>query len=97
MTEPSPQNRLQSPTDRLSGMNTYIEGKMKRYSLMFSVNGGAFLIAKLFAEQNTALVQISSVEIFRICEFCRLAQAARTADQIAGAVADRLANFPILN
>jgi hypothetical protein len=53
MTEPTPENRLQSPTERLSGMNTYIEGKMKRYSLMFSVNGGAFLIAKLFAEQNT--------------------------------------------
>jgi hypothetical protein len=47
--------------------------------------------------EHEVLVQISSVEIFRICEFCRLAQAARTADQIAGAVADRLANFPILN
>jgi hypothetical protein len=49
------------------------------------------------ARLDEVLVQISSVEIFRICEFCRLAQAARTADQIAGAVADRLANFPILN
>ena len=53
MTEHSQSNLLKSPADKLSGMNTYIEGKMKRYSLMFSVNGGAFLIAKLFAEEKT--------------------------------------------
>jgi hypothetical protein len=28
----------------------YLEGKMKRYSLLFSVNGGAFAIATLFNE-----------------------------------------------
>jgi hypothetical protein len=28
----------------------YLEGKMKRYSLLFSVNGGAFAIAKLLSE-----------------------------------------------
>jgi hypothetical protein len=56
MTEQTQSNLLKSPTERLSGMNTYIEGKMKRYSLMFSVNGGAFLLAKLFAEENTRQV-----------------------------------------
>jgi hypothetical protein len=53
MTEQKRSNLLESPTDKLSGMNTYIEGKMKRYYLMFSVNGGAFLVAKLFAEEKT--------------------------------------------
>ena len=56
MTEQNHPNLLKSPTDILSGMNTYIDGKMKRYSLMFSVNGGAFLISKLFAEENTRQV-----------------------------------------
>jgi len=28
----------------------YLEGKMRRYSLLFSVNGGAFLIAKLIGD-----------------------------------------------
>lgn len=53
MTEQNQENQLKSPAERLNGMNTYIEGKMKRYSLMFSVNGGAFLIAKLFTEKDT--------------------------------------------
>jgi len=56
MTQQNQANTLMSPPERLSGMNTYIEGKMKRYSLMFSVNGGAFLIAKLFTEENTRKV-----------------------------------------
>jgi hypothetical protein len=54
MTEQNQSNRLTSAADRLSGVNTYIEGKMKRYSLLFSVNGGAFLIARLFAEEEKA-------------------------------------------
>jgi hypothetical protein len=56
MVEPNQPNLLKSPTERLSGMNTYIEGKMRRYSLMFSVNGGAFAIAKLFAQGNTQIL-----------------------------------------
>jgi len=44
---------LVSPSDKLNGMNAYIEGKMKRYNLLFAVNGGAFAIAKLFGEPNT--------------------------------------------
>ena len=32
----------------------YEEGKHRRYGLLFSVNGGAFAIAKLFSDANTA-------------------------------------------
>lgn len=53
MTQPNQSNFLTTAAERLSGMNTYIDGKMKRYSLLFSVNGGAFLIGKLFTEENT--------------------------------------------
>jgi hypothetical protein len=41
---------LTDPTDQLSGISTYLEGKMKRYNLMFAVNGGAFAVAKLIAK-----------------------------------------------
>jgi hypothetical protein len=33
--------------DRILAMSAYIEGKMKRYNLLFAVNGGAFAIARL--------------------------------------------------
>lgn len=35
------------PDDKIPAMNAYIEGKMKRYNLLFAVNGGAFAIARL--------------------------------------------------
>ena len=38
---------LQTDSEKISGLSAYIDGKMKRYSLLFSVNGGAFAIAKL--------------------------------------------------
>lgn len=41
---------LKNDTDVLTALSTYIDGKMKRYSLMFAVNGGAFAVAKLMAE-----------------------------------------------
>jgi hypothetical protein len=44
---------LNNPSERLEGMNTYMEGKMKRYSLLFAVNGGAFAIAKVFGEHDS--------------------------------------------
>jgi hypothetical protein len=47
---------LNGPTDKLQGLNTYIDGKMRRYSLLFTVNGGAFAIAKLLGEQQTGKV-----------------------------------------
>jgi hypothetical protein len=44
---------LDTPEKQLTGLGTYIDGKMKRYSLLFSVNGGAFAIAKLMNGANT--------------------------------------------
>ncbi len=32
----------------------YEDGKHRRYGLLFSVNGGAFAVAKLFSDANTA-------------------------------------------
>jgi hypothetical protein len=35
---------------------SYEDGKHRRYSLLFAVNGGAFAIAKLYAEKNAPAV-----------------------------------------
>jgi hypothetical protein len=35
---------------QLQALETYIDGKMRRYNLLFAVNGGAFAIAKLFSD-----------------------------------------------
>lgn len=45
---------LKTEVEKLDGLRTYIDGKMRRYGLLFSVNGGAFAIAKLMADDNTA-------------------------------------------
>ena len=45
---------LETDPQKLDGMRTYIDGKMRRYSLLFSVNGGALAIGKLMADANTA-------------------------------------------
>jgi hypothetical protein len=34
-------------SDRIAAMNSYIDGKMKRYNLLWAVNGGAFAVARL--------------------------------------------------
>ncbi|PYS91413.1 MAG: hypothetical protein DMF64_12050 [Acidobacteria bacterium] len=39
--------------DKLQGLGTYIDGKMKRYNLLFAVNGGAFALAKLLFDPKT--------------------------------------------
>jgi hypothetical protein len=41
--------------------------------------------------------KFSALKYYEGCEFCRRDQAARTAAQIAGAVAHRPASFPVLN
>jgi hypothetical protein len=43
---------LDTDDKKLTGLGTYIDGKMKRYSLLFSVNGGAFAIAKFMSESD---------------------------------------------
>jgi hypothetical protein len=56
MSDKEPKPGLERVNDRLQGLDTYIEGKMKRYSLLFAVNGGAFAIAKMFGEPNSARI-----------------------------------------
>ena len=48
--------------DPLKTIETYIDGKMRRYTLLFAVNGGAFAIAQLFKDQGNSpfLVQLES-------------------------------------
>jgi hypothetical protein len=45
---------LETDPQKLDGLRTYIDGKLRRYGLLFSVNGGAFAIAKLMADDKTA-------------------------------------------
>ena len=35
---------------------SYEDGKHRRYNLLFSVNGGAFAVAKVFAQQQTLVL-----------------------------------------
>jgi hypothetical protein len=52
MAEDQKNTPLDDPPDVLQVLNTYNDGKMRRYSLLFTVNGGAFAIAKLLGEQK---------------------------------------------
>jgi hypothetical protein len=44
-----------SGKDILEKYGVYMDGKMKRYSLLFGVNGGAFAIVQLLADQSKTL------------------------------------------
>jgi hypothetical protein len=59
---------LKGDTDRVKGLGTYVDGKMKRYSLMFSVNGGAFAIAKLMtgADKSGAAVLLGNLRLWHL-------------------------------
>jgi hypothetical protein len=37
-------------SEQIAAMNTYVDGKMKRYNLLWAVNGGAFAIARLLPQ-----------------------------------------------
>jgi hypothetical protein len=52
---PLPANQM-STKDVLDKLNLYIDGKMNRYKLLFGVNGGAFAIVQLLADQSKPLV-----------------------------------------
>lgn len=53
--------------DPLKTIETYIDGKMRRYTLLFAVNGGAFAIAQLFKDQgNSPSLGALSVEALAI-------------------------------
>lgn len=59
---------LNNDTDKLDGLRTYIDGKMRRYSLLFSVNGGAFAIAKLMTGSDNAgnAVLLGSLKLWHL-------------------------------
>jgi hypothetical protein len=40
--------------DSIAAMNAYIDGKMKRYNLLWAVNGGAFAVARLLPRGEQA-------------------------------------------
>jgi hypothetical protein len=46
--------------DRLKVEQAYLEGKMKRYGLLFSVNGGAFAIIALVTQNGQGALNASS-------------------------------------
>jgi len=47
----------------LDGLRTYIDGKMQRYKLLFSVNGGAFAIVTLAVKNTPAGIDLDSVSV----------------------------------
>ena len=47
----------------LDVFRTYEDGKHRRYSLLFSVNGGAFAIAKILSEKPTDSVVMGSLHV----------------------------------
>jgi hypothetical protein len=61
-------NMLDNDKDKLDGMRTYIDGKMRRYTLLFSVNGGALAIAKLMIGTGTSCnaVLLGSLKLWHL-------------------------------
>lgn len=49
---------MENEDDNLKALSTYIDGRMKRYSLLFSVNGGAFAIIK-FSTTDSDIVSFA--------------------------------------
>src|SRR5204863_9437041 len=47
---------MANPTDLPTSFSAYEEGKHRRYSLLFAINGGAFAVAKLFGERDAASI-----------------------------------------
>ena len=48
---------------RLDALRTYIDGKMKRYNLLFAVNGGAFAIAKLGSDNQATIGNLDLLKL----------------------------------
>jgi hypothetical protein len=48
----------------LKGLQTYIDGKMKRYNLLFAVNGGAFALAKFMKSDGDRV--LGGLELWQI-------------------------------
>lgn len=50
---------MPSKDNDLNAIGTYIDGKMKRYNLMFAVNGGTFALAQIFSESKYSLGKLN--------------------------------------
>ena len=56
-------NNVATGDVNLEGLRTYIDGKMQRYRLLFSVNGGAFAIVALVVKNTTGRIDLQSVQV----------------------------------
>ena len=61
------------------GFKTYEDGKHRRYQLLFSVTGGAFALAKLFTEKESAAL-LGSLTLSRLCFGMAIFSLVMTAD-----------------
>jgi hypothetical protein len=52
--------------DTLTGMSTYIDGKLKRYNLLFAVNGGAFAIAQVIVGRGQGELAPGGLELHHL-------------------------------
>jgi len=46
---------------------TYEEGKHRRYTLLFAVNGGAFALAKFIADKDPSTVSVGGLQLSYLC------------------------------
>ena len=46
---------------------TYEEGKHRRYTLLFAVNGGAFALAKFIADKGPATASVGGLKLSYLC------------------------------
>ncbi len=46
---------------------TYEEGKHRRYTLLFAVNGGAFALAKFMADKDPSTASVGGLKLAYLC------------------------------
>jgi hypothetical protein len=46
---------------------TYEEGKHRRYTLLFAVNGGAFALAKFIADKDSSTASVGGLKLSYLC------------------------------
>ena len=46
---------------------TYEEGKHRRYTLLFAVNGGAFALAKFMADKDSSTASVGGLKLSYLC------------------------------
>src|ERR1700730_13804157 len=68
----------QTGKDDLAALNSYIEGKMDRYKLLFAINGGAFAVAQFLLKDDSNLRAV--LPISYLAEGCIVFTAIMAAD-----------------